>query len=65
MFKKVAKLFKRTNDSYDLLDYRNCGLQFVPHEAYQPPYQNILERLYLDSNQIRDLPKVSSSPWLD
>lgn len=64
MFKKVAKLFKRTNDSYDLLDYRNCGLQFLPPEPFQPPYHNILERLYLDSNQIRDLPKVSTNPWL-
>ena len=38
------------------LDFRHCGLQNVPSDVFQ--LERTLEELFLDSNQIRDLPRV-------
>lgn len=38
------------------LDYRHCSLKDVPAEVFN--FERTLEELYVDSNQIRDLPKV-------
>jgi protein scribble len=40
----------------DSLDRSHCSLNFVPDEVYR--YERYLEELYLDANQIKDLPRV-------
>ncbi|XP_071490332.1 uncharacterized protein [Diadema antillarum] len=37
------------------LDFRHCDLHFVPEEIVE--YEDTLEELYLDSNDIRELPR--------
>lgn len=38
-----------------VLDYRHCSLAEVPNEVFN--YERTLEELFLDANQIRDLPR--------
>lgn len=40
-----------------MLDYSHCSLQQVPKEVFS--FERTLEELYLDANQIEELPKVS------
>lgn len=42
-----------------MLDYSHCSLQQVPKEIFS--FERTLEELYLDANQIEELPKVSAS----
>ncbi|XP_077982023.1 uncharacterized protein LOC144437030 [Glandiceps talaboti] len=37
------------------LDFRHCNLMFVPEEIYE--FEKSLEELYVDSNNIKDLPR--------
>ena len=39
-----------------ILDYRHCSLDFLPSDVFTA--ERTLEELYLDANQIRDLPRV-------
>lgn len=48
-------LFWRCNRQVDSLDRSHCNLTFVPDEVYR--YDRSLEELYLDANQIKDLPR--------
>lgn len=41
-----------------VLDYAHCGLEEVPTEVFN--YERTLEELYLNANQIKDLPRVRS-----
>lgn len=40
-----------------MLDYRHSSLTDVPGDVFN--FERTLEELYTDSNQIRDLPRVS------
>lgn len=42
-----------------MLDYSHCSLQQVPKEIFS--FERTLEELYLDANQIEELPKVGSA----
>lgn len=46
----------RCNRQVDSLDRTHCSLNFVPDEVYR--YERYLEELFLDANQIKDLPRV-------
>lgn len=46
----------RCNRQVESLDRSHCSLTFVPDEVYR--YDRSLEELYLDANQIKDLPRV-------
>lgn len=46
----------RCNRQVDYLDRSHCSLTFVPDEVYR--YDRSLEELFLDANQIKDLPRV-------
>ena len=39
-----------------MLDYRHCSLDFLPSDVFV--YERTLEELFLDANQIKDLPRV-------
>lgn len=45
----------RCNRQVDSLDRSHCSLTFVPDEVYR--YDRSLEELFLDANQIKDLPR--------
>ncbi|XP_054764280.2 uncharacterized protein LOC129270962 [Lytechinus pictus] len=42
-------------DIVKTLDFRHCNLRFVPEEIFE--YDETLEELFLDSNDIRELPR--------
>ncbi|XP_070563651.1 leucine-rich repeat-containing protein 7-like isoform X1 [Ptychodera flava] len=42
-------------EEISLLDFRHCNLLFVPEEIYE--FEKSLEELYVDSNNIKDLPR--------
>lgn len=50
----------RCNRHVESVDKRHCSLQTVPDEIYR--YSRTLEELLLDANQLKELPKVSTSP---
>ena len=52
----------RCTRQIDSLDRSHCSLTFVPDEVYR--YDRSLEELYLDANQIKDLPRVTSKRCL-
>ena len=45
-----------------MLEFRHCNLTFVPEEVYE--YEESLEELYLDSNNIKELPRVRNHKLL-
>ncbi|XP_048590034.1 protein scribble homolog [Nematostella vectensis] len=45
----------RCNRQVESLDRSHCSLNFVPDEVYR--YERYLEELFLDANQIKDLPR--------
>ena len=49
-------LFWRCNRQVDYLDRSHCSLNFIPDEVYR--YERSIEELYLEANQIKDLPRV-------
>lgn len=55
--KKCPCLRPQIEEDVRELDYRHFSLNDVPAEVFN--VERTLEDLYLDSNQIRDLPRVS------
>ena len=55
MFRCIP-IFKGCNRQVDFLDKRHCSLVSVPEDIVR--YSRCLEELFLDSNHIRELPKV-------
>ncbi len=55
MFRCIP-LFRGCNRQVECIDKRHCGLANVPDDVLR--YSRTLEELLLDSNHIRDLPKV-------
>jgi len=52
----VVPLLKACNHHVDTIDKTHCGLRFVPDDILR--YGRSVDELLLDSNQIRDIPKV-------
>jgi protein scribble len=46
----------RCNRQVEYIDRRHGNLAFIPDEIYR--YERYLQELYLDANQIKDLPRV-------
>ncbi|XP_069126655.1 erbin-like isoform X4 [Argopecten irradians] len=53
--KKCPCLRPQIEDDVRELDYRHCSLTDVPSEVFN--FERTLEELFVDSNQIRDLPR--------
>jgi len=51
-----AALLKACNYEVDVVDKSHCGLETVPDDILR--YGRSVDELLLDSNQIRDIPKV-------
>uniref|UniRef100_A0A8C5J772 Leucine rich repeat containing 7 n=1 Tax=Junco hyemalis TaxID=40217 RepID=A0A8C5J772_JUNHY len=51
-----CRCFRGEEEIVSVLDYSHCGLQQVPKEVFS--FERTLEELYLDANQIEELPKV-------
>ena len=62
--KKCPCLRPKIEEDVRVLDYRHCSLTDVPGEVFN--FERTLEELYVDSNQIGDLPRVSvdNMSWL-
>lgn len=56
MFKCLTLFPWRMNRQYEVIDKRHCNLTNVPDDILRQ--ERSLEELYLDANQLRDLPKV-------
>ncbi|NXU00279.1 LRRC7 protein, partial [Buphagus erythrorhynchus] len=50
-----CRCFRGEEEIVSVLDYSHCGLQQVPKEVFN--FERTLEELYLDANQIEELPK--------
>ncbi|XP_053324776.1 leucine-rich repeat-containing protein 7 [Spea bombifrons] len=50
-----CRCFRGEEEIISVLDYSHCSLQQVPKEVFN--FERTLEELYLDANQIEDLPK--------
>lgn len=49
--------FRPETDDVTVLDYSHFNLDDVPSEVFS--FERTLEELYLDANQIKDLPRVN------
>lgn len=54
--KKCPCLRPKIQEEIYELDYRHCNLTDVPAQVFN--FERTLEELYLDNNQIQDLPRV-------
>lgn len=54
-----CRCFRGEEEVISVLDYSHCSLQQVPKEIFS--FERTLEELYLDANQIDELPKVGSN----
>ena len=54
---KCPCLRPKIEEEVHLLDYRHCSLNDLPSEVFS--FERTLEELYADSNQLKDLPRVS------
>lgn len=54
-----CRCFRGEEEVISVLDYSHCSLQQVPKEIFS--FERTLEELYLDANQIEELPKVTLS----
>lgn len=52
-----CRCFRGEEEVISVLDYSHCSLQQVPKEIFS--FERTLEELYLDANQIEELPKVA------
>lgn len=57
-----CRCFRGEEEVISVLDYSHCSLQQVPKEIFS--FERTLEELYLDANQIEELPKVTVKPLL-
>jgi Leucine-rich repeat (LRR) protein len=57
--KKCPCLRPKIQEEIYELDYRHCNLTDVPAQVFN--FERTLEELYLDNNQIQDLPRVRCS----
>lgn len=53
----------RCNRQVEYIDRRHANLVFIPDEIYR--YERYLQELYLDANQIKDLPRVRWREYRD
>ncbi|KAB0357822.1 hypothetical protein FD754_001978, partial [Muntiacus muntjak] len=51
-----CRCFRGEEEIISVLDYSHCSLQQVPKEVFN--FERTLEELYLDANQIEELPKL-------
>ncbi|KAF7253729.1 Leucine-rich repeat-containing protein 7 [Varanus komodoensis] len=51
-----CRCFRGEEEIISVLDYSHCSLQQVPKEVFN--FERTLEELYLDANQIEELPKT-------
>ena len=56
MKKSRCPCLRPEDDEVRVLDYRHCSLENVPADVFN--WERTLEELYVDANQIRDLPRV-------
>ena len=61
--KKCPCLRPKIEEDVRVLDYRHCSLTDIPGEVFN--FERTLEELYVDSNQIGDLPRVSTVKLLN
>ncbi|KAJ8377822.1 hypothetical protein AAFF_G00251410 [Aldrovandia affinis] len=54
-----CRCFRGEEDVISVLDYSHCSLQQVPKEIFN--FERTLEELYLDANQIEELPKPDAT----
>ncbi|TNN38020.1 Leucine-rich repeat-containing protein 7 [Liparis tanakae] len=54
-----CRCFRGEEEVISVLDYSHCSLQQVPKEIFS--FERTLEELYLDANQIEELPKLVPS----
>lgn len=54
-----CRCLRGEEETVTTLDYSHCSLEQVPKEIFT--FEKTLEELYLDANQIEELPKVSLS----
>ncbi|TVK90639.1 Leucine-rich repeat-containing protein 7 [Bagarius yarrelli] len=54
-----CRCFRGEEEVISVLDYSHCSLQQVPKEIFS--FERTLEELYLDANQIEELPKEAQS----
>lgn len=52
----------RCNRQVQYIDRRHSNLAFIPDEIYR--YERYLQELFLDANQIKDLPRVCKAQKL-
>lgn len=57
-----CRCFRGEEEVISVLDYSHCSLQQVPKEIFS--FERTLEELYLDANQIEELPKVTRHRFL-
>lgn len=58
-----CRCLRGEEETVTFLDYSHCSLEQVPKEIFG--FEKTLEELYLDANQIEELPKVCSQHRLN
>ena len=59
MFRQKCPCLRPQEEEVRVLDYRHSSLDQVPPEVFN--FERTLEELYVDANNIRDLPRVWNS----
>ena len=57
MFRQKCPCLRPVEEEVRVLDYRHSSLDQVPAEVFN--FERTLEELYVDANNIRDLPRVN------
>ena len=63
MFRQKCPCLRPQEEEVRVLDYRHSSLDQVPPEVFN--FERTLEELYVDANNIRDLPRVQNSYTFD
>ena len=56
MFRQKCPCLRPQEEEVRVLDYRHSSLDQLPPEVFN--FERTLEELYVDANNIRDLPRV-------